>query len=625
MQHAIFQISPENEDGTAERARAMPSPSLLFVDQPGQVDGWIAACSDLLETGKTKIEIRVLDGAFSPIGEQLIGRFGDRLVSLASPNDGGPKQAAGTETSAVLLLGGDADCVSTALMDYIDEMAATVLAPVTERFWNRLPLYLISMPKAGTHLLFQLAEALGYRSGGPSPESPIGGCWYYLLNINAHTGADEFFLEATQKAPFGNRAHPFLRAPALFNYRHPLDILASEASYFHLDGNSPLSILLSPLSFDERAVLLADDHWLLGSIRDRAGRFLPWLGCTNVIPVSFEEMVGTAGGGSDAVLERLIWSLQLKLHIPGSPPSFRSAIRRKSSPTFRDGRIGGWQGKLPAAAVQRVRALPQDFMAAFGYELDDVGDAQPAQAEARRRRPLALSRAEFAETPILIATNVLGHNIVSLRKRFFAVPIATGQLDLAALSDAELAEFPQGNTQAEVFAALIAQTASDAERPDTLRAVVRDEFSAMSDAMPALVRNELQKLLAARPDALLAVVRDELTAMSDAMRVLVHGELQKLLAARPEALLAVVRDELQTLRALDRNGAVRSRGGFLGYNIFQRLDDTIAVPRRLGAIDPADPLLRERPGVIAARSANTVRLAVMWCWIRWAYWDGARG
>ncbi len=772
MLHAVAEISGGNGVGAAERARAVPSPSLLFVDHPGQADSWIAACSDLIEAGKTKIGIRILDGAFAAIGARLIEQFGDRLVSLDGPNDdGGPKQASRTETSAVLLLGGDADCVSAALMDYADDMAAMVLAPVTERFWNRLPLYLISIPKAGTHLLFQLAEALGYRSGGPSPESPTGGCWYYLLNTNAHTGANEFFLEATQRAPFGNRAHPFLRSPALFNYRHPLDILASEASYFHLDGKSPLSVLLSPLSFDERAVLLADDPWLVGSIRDRVGRFLPWLGCTNVIPVSFEEMVGAAGGGTDAALERLVWSLQLKLHVPGNPQSFRAAIKRESSPTFREGRIGGWKDKLPAAAVQRVRGLPQDFMAAFGYELDSVGDAWPAQAEARRRRPLAFSRAEFAKTPILIATNVLGYNIVSLRKCFFAVPIALGELDLATLSETELAGFLRGNTQLEIFAALIAKTARDAEwsrqaatepaaqepvtlqpirdfvitalpdrvvalrrdcgpldttlddaaireryapddviiepsrtdiatsialrkavqseqvlaelredlaaTPDALltvvrnelqtqlaagtdamRAVVRDELVAMSDVMRALVNDELQTQLTTGTDALRTMMRDELVAMSDAMRalvsdepqtqlaagtdalramvrdelvanrdavrVLVRDELEARLAATPDAMRALVREELQVLRALDRNGAVRCRGGFLGYNIFQRLDDTIAVPRRLGAIDPADPSLRERPGVIAARGANAVRLAVMWCWIRWAYWDGAK-
>jgi hypothetical protein len=478
MRDAISKASPGNEDGTAERDCAMPVPSLVFVDRPEEAEGWIAICSGLLEAGETKIRVRVLDGAFSPLAEQLIERFGDRAVSLDGLCDVSGVSAS-RETGAVLLLGGDADCVSAALMDYIDDMAAKVVAPVTERFWNRLPLYLISIPKAGTHLLFELAEALGYRPGGPSPESPVGGYWYYLLNTNAHTSAHEFFVDATQKAPFGNRAHPFLRAPALFNYRHPLDILASEANYFHLDGKSPLSVLLSPLSFDERAVLLADDPWLVGSIRDRMGRFLPWLGSTNVIPVSFEEMVGTAGGGSDAVLERLIWSLQLKLHIPGHPRRFHSAIQREASPTFREGRVGGWKDKLPTAAVQRVRALPQDFMAAFGYALDAAGGAEPAQAEARRRRPLALSCTEFAETPILIATNVLGHNIVSLRKSFFAVPASAGPLDLATLPEAELAEFPRANTQVELFAALIAQSA------------------AMRDVMRALIRDEMQTLLAA--------------------------------------------------------------------------------------------------------------------------------
>jgi hypothetical protein len=145
--------------------------------------------------------------------------------------------------------------------------------------------------------------------------------------------------------------------------------------------------------------------------------------------------------------------------------------------------------------------------------------------------------------------------------------------------------------------------------------------AAQSERILAVFREQL----AATPDKLRAVVSDELSVMSDAIPTLVRDELQTLLAERPDALLALVRNELQILRALERNGAVRSCGGFLGYNIFQRLDDTIAVPRRLGAIDPADPSLRERPGVIAARSVRTVCLGVMWCWIRWAYWDGARG
>src|SRR5580692_3234160 len=99
MQHPISPIPPRKEVAAAARARTMPSPSLLFVDQPGQADGWVAVCSDLLEAGKTRIGMRLLDGALSPVAERLIERFGDRLVSLDGPNgSGGAKEATRPET-----------------------------------------------------------------------------------------------------------------------------------------------------------------------------------------------------------------------------------------------------------------------------------------------------------------------------------------------------------------------------------------------------------------------------------------------------------------------------------------------------------------------------------------------
>ena len=67
------------------------------------------------------------------------------------------------------------------------------------------------------------------------------------------------------------------------------------------------------------SLALIDDPWLFGSFRDRMAGFVPWLEFSNVIPVSFEELVGARGGGDDATQRRLIWSLQLKLHVPGSP------------------------------------------------------------------------------------------------------------------------------------------------------------------------------------------------------------------------------------------------------------------------------------------------------------------
>ena len=185
---------------------------------------------------------------------------------------------------------------------------------------------MISIPKAGTHLLFKLAEALGYQPGGICPDNPKDGHWYYVEHSNAHTPATEFFVDTVLRAPFGNRAHPFMRSPALFNYRNPLDIVVSEANYYHKDGKTAFAGYLEGLSFEDRLTRLIDDPWLLGSIRDRVGMFAAWLEFSNIMPVSFEELVGSAGGSSDEARLRMMWSLQLKLHVPGSPSKLVNAV-----------------------------------------------------------------------------------------------------------------------------------------------------------------------------------------------------------------------------------------------------------------------------------------------------------
>lgn len=101
-----------------------------------------------------------------------------------------------------------------------------------------------------------------------------------------------------RRSPFGNRHHPFTTSPAPFIYRNPLDILVSKANYYHRDGNAAFSGYLQGRSFEERLPVLIDDPWLFGSIRDRIVGFVPWL-APNVIPVSFEELVGARGGGDD--------------------------------------------------------------------------------------------------------------------------------------------------------------------------------------------------------------------------------------------------------------------------------------------------------------------------------------
>ena len=540
---------------------------LQFIDGLSSVESWTTVVERLWREGRRHIGLRPIDAAAVDIVSAIVRNHGEMLSVLPAQAKADAAVTASHGLDAVVLIGADAEHISEALLDYVDVPGLSIVAPVTARYYKNLPLYLISIPKAGTHLLFQLAEALGYAAGGPSPRAPMGGHWYYLLNSNAHTSTAEFFRDALNKAPFGNRAHPFMRSPALFNYRHPLDILMSEANYLHVDGNSPLAVLLSPLSFTERVERLLDDRWLLGTIRDRVGAFAAWLDCANVIPVSFEEMVGDPGGGSEAVLEALIWSLQLKLHVPGRPDLIRAAMSDRASPTFREGKINGWRKDLPAAALTRFKALPQDFMEAFGYSAGHSADGSglPKHAPAYRRRPLRLMTVTHSDVPYLVQSDYLGHNIVVYQDRYYAIDMAVGALDLGQVSSEQFAQWPNAQNLPSITALIVAKRMESqiAQR--------------LSDIKPLVCKIVDEKLA-----------------------------------------------EHETVRLATLTGSVRPAGNFLRYKLFQRRDAIVAVPMRYGAVDPSDYDLRFKLGIIATTNSFAARLRILWAWVRWAYWDGAK-
>lgn len=529
--------------------------SLQFVAEPDRASSWISVVGGLLGRGYRTVTAHLLDDAAAEIAAVLSAEFGEAFrLSERGKTVAGPESGASEHSDAVMLIGRDAEKVSEALLDYVDRRAITLIAPVTDRYYSNLPLYLISIPKAGTHLLFRLAEALGYAAGGVAPDRPKGGHWYYLLNSNAHTMTQEFFRDELQRAPFGNRAHPFMRSPALFNYRNPFDILVSEANYWHIDGNSPLSVLLGHLSFEERIARLVEDRWLLGTIRDRVGAYAAWLDCGNVAPISFEEIVGDAGGGSDEAFEALLWSLQLKLHVPGISRDICSAASGRSSPTFREGRVNGWRQALSTEVVRQLEALPQDFMVKFGY---DGSSVLPRHVAEFRHRPLRLMSKTHFSVPFLVETEFLDHNIVSFNQRYYGIPFSAGSADLRQLSEEELLRFEHSDSLSSVRAQLIAREVQRQVAPEVEK----------------LVKLELDTLRSSAP--------------------LVSG-------------------------GDDRVGEVRPLGSFLRYNLFQRRDCIIAVPMRMGPVDPNCHNLKIIPDVIAERSLISVYVRVLRDSFHWA-------
>ena len=352
-------------------------------------------------------------------------------------------RAAWNEVDAVILdsapgkLGDD-------LLQLVDLPWLRVLAPRTEEYFLNRPLFLISIPKAGTNLLLRLAAGLGFEPGIVGGEFPRPGMWYVIDGFSTHAVARSFLVERSSHAPFGNSHHPFVSAPALFIYRNPLDVLVSEANYYHLPGNSPFAAALAGLSFEQRLERLLEDPWLLGTIRHRVGGYMPWLDFPNVVPVSFEELVGAEGGGTEQAQAAAVWSVQLKLQAPGAPRAIAADLYSRSVRTFREGRIGASRQAIPATLMERFRALPQDFMESFGYGVDDAAGTMPRRTAEFRHRPLRVAPRVLDEVPIALEHNHLGFNLVRFAGWIYAVPQATGPgFDLRRQAQSHLCLLPR--------------------------------------------------------------------------------------------------------------------------------------------------------------------------------------
>ena len=380
------------------------------------------------------------------VGESGASFFGDAALrgELSAKE---LKPIEGQTLDAYLLFYSSGEEVSAALMDYIDLEDGVVVAPVTPRHFRNQALFLISIPKAGTHLLYELVQAFGYGAGISLPDNPLPGNWYCLEYSNSHTSARDFFIDSVRRAPFGNRHHPFAHTPTLFIYRNPLDIVVSEANYYHRDGNTLFQGYFAGLSFEERLLRLIDDPWLLDSLRDRAGAFIPWLSFPNVVPLSFEELIGPNGGGDIEIQTRLIWSLQLKLHVDGNARDFGDLVFNKNSATFHAGQIGAHQTLLTQRSRVKLDTLPKDYLEIYGYDDHSAPSPSPysRHREQYRLRPLQLEPVRFDDTPIVVEYNYLGHNIVAFRGSFYGVPIELGSIDWEAMTPELTAQLSESN------------------------------------------------------------------------------------------------------------------------------------------------------------------------------------
>lgn len=329
--------------------------------------------------------------------------------------------------AVIVITEANADLVSEHLLNCHNIKSGIVLAPITIYHYSNQSLYISCIPKSGTHMLIKMLEVMGIQSNSSS--LPCNGKWNIIPKYSYHTPCKKFTEEQFSNAMLPMGKHPIFQSSVIFMYRNPLDIIISELLWFAKPSELWSHYLNNFEDIDSKLLALIESP-LLGNIRERMLNYIDWLDFSNVIPVSYEELVGSQGGGSDKEQKKTIWSIQLKLHVPGCPQEIAKNIYDKKSPTFSKGKIGQHKKLFKKNHYDRFKALPQDFMEKMGCDFDAVFSKH---VEYFRQRPLKIWKPSINELweQRLIKESFYGFNIVYAGGQYIVLDQRIGSIDLS--------------------------------------------------------------------------------------------------------------------------------------------------------------------------------------------------
>jgi hypothetical protein len=261
-----------------------------------------------------------------------------------------------------------------------------------------------SLPKSGTNLLAKALKLMGYweRGGIGSflvAKTTLKGCvrnllWNsfgsgetYIVGVDspinlpvapvnrildrvgesgflsAHLGYSEKLLEAAKSRGF---------TPILVT-RDPRAVLASFVA-FVLDHKTHL-LHHDFAGMDEveryRAALLgrefAHGRKLL-PLKERCLALAPWIEDADVMHLRFEDLVGSQGGGDDAVQKRLLEALCRRLDVPQERvATVAGELFGPGRKTFRKGQVDSWKEEIPPEVQDRMDAELDEVLRSWGY------------------------------------------------------------------------------------------------------------------------------------------------------------------------------------------------------------------------------------------------------------------
>ena len=242
-----------------------------------------------------------------------------------------------------------------------------------------------AMPKSGSHILMQFLE--GLMEIAPfvmRSKLPVR-----TLTMEGYRRSQSEILHDLARLRHGEIGWGYVPATAetmaaldgddhlsFFVYRDPRDKIISHIFYaldIH-EGHRMRAYYQDQLHSMEARIEatirgVTQEPYLLPSIVDNYARYLPWLEHPRVLAIRFEDLVND----QEATLRRMLQHVEssgYELNMPCQQvmESLVRALDPGRSPTFREGKSGGWREHFSPRNVASFKEIAGNLLQKLGYE-----------------------------------------------------------------------------------------------------------------------------------------------------------------------------------------------------------------------------------------------------------------
>lgn len=253
--------------------------------------------------------------------------------------------------------------------------------------WRGIPiLFANSFPKSGTHLLTQVLQ--GFPQIGPAVNSGLPAVVTFAGDTGQARPVHQILTDLERLLP-GDIAYGHVHAlpeavdflcrqgvAAYFILRDPRDVVVSHVHY--VTEMEPNHIHFRYYNeelhnFDERlrASILGrpDMQALFPDIRSRFEPYLGWLQHPEILSLRFEDFITERETVVGDILEHALQrGFPLRVGRAEAIQRLIDNIDPRRSPTFRSGKIGGWQKQFTQEHKRLFKDIAGDLLVRLGYE-----------------------------------------------------------------------------------------------------------------------------------------------------------------------------------------------------------------------------------------------------------------